>query len=138
MSIELEKLNLNNNHRVTDNNIEGTKSDPRMIKLQEKAQEMESIFLTQMIKAMRKTVPGNSIGGSENKSSLSSMMFSSVMGKALAKSGGVGLADKIFSSLKKMDHEQIQKIQSEELDQSTLPISTFNFLKTNTTGLKNE
>src|SRR6056297_2952550 len=73
----------------------------RNIKLREKARDMESIFLSQMIKTMRKTIPDNPWGGSKND--LPSMMFSSVMGKAMAKSGGIGLAKKIFNSLKEMN-----------------------------------
>ena len=138
MSLDLENLNINDSLKITDNKNEDQRTDPRTVKIREKAREMESVFLSQMVKAMRKTVPKNSWNGTENQNNLPSMMFSRVMGKALAKSGGIGLADKIFNSLKEMDNQEIQKIQEENLEQNNLPINTFNFLKSNSTELNNE
>ncbi|MCF7741395.1 MAG: rod-binding protein [Candidatus Marinimicrobia bacterium] len=108
----------------------------RNIKLREKARDMESIFLSQMIKTMRKTIPDNPWGGSKND--LPSMMFSSVMGKAMAKSGGIGLAKKIFNSLKDMNDQEIQKIDTEELDQNPMSLNTFNFMKSSPIESNNE
>ncbi|HMA62452.1 MAG TPA: rod-binding protein [bacterium] len=108
----------------------------RNIKLREKARDMESIFLSQMIKTMRKTIPDNPWGGSKND--LPSMMFSSVMGKAMAKSGGIGLAKKIFNSLKEMNDQEIQEIDTEELDQNPMSVNTLNFIKSSPIESNNE
>jgi len=58
---------------------------------------MEAIFITHIFKAMEKTISKSSLTGSGN--TMSSMMFSSVMGEALSERGGLGLADVIFRSL---------------------------------------
>ncbi|RKY53453.1 MAG: hypothetical protein DRP89_06170, partial [Candidatus Neomarinimicrobiota bacterium] len=73
----------------------------REIKLRQKCKDLEGLFITQLFKAMEKTIPKSSLVGSKN--TLSSMMFSSVMGEALANQGGFGLADVIFKSLKDKD-----------------------------------
>lgn len=86
----------------------------REIKLRKQSKELEAVFLTQLFKAMEKTVPKNSTTGSKN--SLATMMFSSVMGEALADQGGIGLADIIFESLKdKESFPSMDKIKSNDL-----------------------
>jgi len=77
------------------------KEKERDIKLRQTSKDLEAIFITQMFKAMEKTVPKSSLMGSKN--TLASMMFSSVMGQALANQGGVGLADVIYRSLKEKE-----------------------------------
>ena len=72
----------------------------RDAELMKKSKELESVFLTQMIKAMEKTVP-EGMGGTKN--TLSSMMFSSVMADAMSDGGGIGLSRMIFQSLKDQD-----------------------------------
>ena len=62
---------------------------------------MEAVFLTQLFKVMEKTIPKSSNEGSQN--TLSSMMFSSVMGQTLADQGGIGLTEIIYESLKDKD-----------------------------------
>ncbi len=66
--------------------------------LRDQSRELETVFLTQMIKTMEKTIPGGGITGS-GKNSLSGMMFSSVMAQAVSSGGGIGLADMIYQSL---------------------------------------
>ncbi len=80
--------------------------------LREKSKELESVFLTQLIKSMEKTIPEGMGGG---KNSLSSMMFSSVLGDAMSQGGGIGLSKMIYSSLKKMDSmTDIQDIAADD------------------------
>ncbi len=62
--------------------------------LRKKSKELEAVFLTRLFKVMEKTIPRESTG-----QNLSTMMFSSVMGDALAESGGIGLSDMIYRSL---------------------------------------
>lgn len=69
------------------------KKDPEMEKT---SKELESLFLSMMIKAMEKTIPKQD-GSSSN--TLSSMLFSSVMGKEIANKGGLGLADMLYHNL---------------------------------------
>ena len=73
----------------------------RECKLREQCKNFEAIFITQIVKAMEKTIPKSSLYGSNNN--LASMMFSSVMGDAIAKQKGLGLGDIIYRSLKERD-----------------------------------
>ncbi len=75
-------------------------SQERDLKLKAQAEEMEAIFLSKLVKTMEKTVPK-----SNSKNSLSSMMFSSEMGKAMAKAGGIGLSKMIYNSLKEKNED---------------------------------
>jgi Rod binding domain-containing protein len=132
----IENINIKNQQKIDKQGFDKPNSEKRELQIREKAREMESIFLTQMIKAMRKTIPDNSWSGSKND--LPSMMFSSTMGKALAKSGGIGLSEKIYKSLQKMDEKDIQQLEKEELDDSSLEINTWDFISNNPIELNNE
>ena len=83
----------------------------RDAQLKKKSNELEAVFLTQLIQSMEKTIPD----GSGSKNSLSTMMFGSVMGDAMTSGGGIGLSKMIFASLKKMDGElDLQEIGGNE------------------------
>ncbi len=77
-----------------------THQDQRALEIKKKSKALEAVFLTQLIKSMEKTIPDGMAGG---KNSLSSMMFSSVLGDAMSQGGGIGLSKMIFESLSKMD-----------------------------------
>jgi len=103
----------------------GLGKSSRELELHRKAQELESLFITQIFKAMEKTIPGDGLTGSQN--SMASMMFSSVMGEAVAKQGGIGLADMIYQSLSSKDEiPQLPEIPAQSyLDH----LDTINLLK---------
>lgn len=85
----------------------------RMKQLKAQSEEMEAIFLAKMIKAMEQTIPKDE---NSSQKSLSSMMFSGEMGKAIAKNGGIGLAKFIFSALKDKDADlgkELMKLNQE-------------------------
>jgi len=83
------------------------KTKEREIQLRKTSQDLEAVFLTQMFKAMEKTIPKDALTGSKN--TLSSMLYSSVMGKSIARQGGLGLADVIYKSL--LEKEEIPNIE---------------------------
>ncbi len=93
-------------------------------KLWKASQEMEGVFISILVKAMEKTIPEGSLTGSENNS-LSKMMFSTVMGKEVAKNGGMGLAKQIYNSMEENGDEALKKLQSidytQYLQNLTLP-----------------
>ncbi len=64
-------------------------------KLQKVARDFESIFLSQLVRAMGKTVPE----GSMTTGGMADLMFDQVMGKALSEGGGIGLAKIIYRDL---------------------------------------
>jgi len=70
----------------------------REIKLRQTSKDLEAVFITQMFKVMEKTIPKSTL--TDSKNTLSSMMFSSVMGEALSNQGGIGLSDVIYRSLR--------------------------------------
>ncbi len=82
------------------------------IKLKEQSKQLEGIFITQIVKSMESTIPKNE---ESTSNSLSNMMFSSVMGDAMTKGGGIGLSKIIYNSLKNKDidiSEELQEINS--------------------------
>ncbi|MCB0281072.1 MAG: rod-binding protein [Calditrichae bacterium] len=72
-------------------------TDKEEKKLRDASKKLEGQFLTFMLKAMENTVPKDE---KENSQSMATMMFSSVLGENIAESGGIGLADFIYQSLK--------------------------------------
>jgi Rod binding domain-containing protein len=94
-----QSLELSGASKKTQNGL--NKEKMREIKLRGKCKELEAVFLTQLFKVMEKTIPKSSNEGSQN--TLSSMMFSSVMGQTLADQGGIGLMEIIYESLKDKD-----------------------------------
>ncbi len=118
------KININNNMNeilkksVNQNKKLSDKQNGRDILLREKANDLEAIFITQIFKAMEKTIPKTDSGDKQN---LSTMMFSSVMGKAVAHNGGIGLSDMIFNSLKgKGDISQLSELKNNYLQNPAL------------------
>jgi len=80
----------------------------RDIQLRDKSIELEALFITQLFKAMEKTIPDGNLYGS-SKNNLPNMLFSSVMGKAVAQKGGLGLAQMIYNSLREKDLPKIRQ-----------------------------
>ncbi|MBO8130522.1 MAG: hypothetical protein H0Z29_03270 [Candidatus Marinimicrobia bacterium] len=82
------------------------------LKLKKASKEFEGLFLSYVIKAMEKTLPEGGIVGDKNN--LVSMLFSSMMGKAIAENGGVGLSKVIYRALKKKGEvENMEMIKTE-------------------------
>ena len=113
-----------NNNKIHKNLPLSTDSKlSRDIQLKAQAEEMEAIFLGKMIKAMEKTIPKSDDNSSNT---LSSMLFSSEMGKTMAKSGGIGLAKFIYNSLKDKDvdiSEELLKLNNELNQEKTSMIN---------------
>ena len=79
-------------------------------KLNYSAKELEGLFLGQVVKAMRNTIPKES----GQSTTMVDMMFSSVMGKCMADQGGIGLAKFFFSALSENDTEAIERLKNAE------------------------
>jgi len=77
-----------------ESNFKPLEVDKEDLKLREASQKLEGQFLSFLIKSMEGTVPKE-----KDKQSLSSMMFSTVMGKEMSESGGIGtsICFKIFT-----------------------------------------
>ena len=96
--------------------LEISNAKQKDLQLREKSRDMEAIFISQLFKAMEKTM--GSIHSGEPKNNLSSMMFSTVMGQAVAEQGGIGLAEMIYRSLaaKQESNIDIDQYKINEID----------------------
>ena len=62
--------------------------------------EFESIFITYMLKSMRKTVNEVGVLGKSNESEIFTSMFDEKLAQVIAKSGGIGLGKLLFQGFK--------------------------------------
>ncbi len=111
----MEGSTINNTtfHKLADAQQQQKKQEPTAKteddKLWESARELEGLFLSYVIKAMEKTIPKS---GEHDKSNMANMMFSSVMGKALANEGGIGLARFFYNSIQPEDMRAIEQLKN--------------------------
>jgi len=68
-------------------------------KLQSACEGFEEMFLNLMYSKMRDTVPENSLFGSSNGEKIMQSMLDTEMTKQMAKAGGIGLADMLYTQL---------------------------------------
>ena len=69
-------------------------------KLQKTCAEFESIFITYMLKSMRKTVNEVGVLGNSNESKIFTSMFDEKVAQGIAESRGIGLGELLFQHLK--------------------------------------
>lgn len=70
-------------------------------KLQEAAQQFEAIFIQQMYKEMRKTIPDDGLIPRGNADDIYAQMQDMEAAKITAQNGGIGLADLMMQQLLK-------------------------------------
>ncbi len=116
--------NIDQNISENTRSVAFDKARAHDIQLRQKSTELEALFITQLFKAMEKTIPDAGLYGSK-RNNLPSMMFSSVMGEAVAKQGGLGLSEMIYNSLKDKDLDNIdEQIKNDSF------INSYNILST--------
>ena len=73
-------------------------------KLKKACEDFESIFISQLLKVMRQTIPKSGLldGGSQQDAYLS--LFDEELSKSLAKKGGIGLGKILYQNI--MKHEK--------------------------------
>jgi flagellar protein FlgJ len=70
--------------------------------LRQTAEDFEAVFLSQMLQPMFQTVPTDGpMGGGPAEQIYRGMMVDE-MGKSIAKSGGIGIADSVYREMLKM------------------------------------
>ncbi len=70
-------------------------------KLKQACEQFESLFLTQMLKEMKKSIPKSESEGSKEKDTYEDMMYDEVA-KSMAASGGVGMANVLYQQMKEL------------------------------------
>lgn len=68
-------------------------------KLKEACEQFESLFLTQMLKEMKKSVPKADGEKNSEQETYNDMMYEEIA-KSMASSGGVGMANVLFQQVK--------------------------------------
>jgi Rod binding domain-containing protein len=89
--------------------LEESAATRREASLRQSSRDMEALFISQMLKAMEKTIPEAEDGQGNN---LAKMMFSEVMGQHVAGHGGMGLAEVIYQGLKNKDLSELPDLNS--------------------------
>jgi|GEM_PF-3194748 Rod binding domain-containing protein len=79
------------------------KETPAIIEARKAAKMMEGLFMRQLFKTMRKTVPKGGIMGGGMSQDIYTEMFDGAMADEMAKGKGVGLAEMLFSQLSAKD-----------------------------------
>jgi len=75
------------------------RGDPR--KLKETAQQFEAIFIQQMFKEMRKTIPDDGLIKRGNADDIYTQLQDAEAAKEMARHGGIGLTDLMMQQLLK-------------------------------------
>jgi flagellar protein FlgJ len=70
-----------------------------MKQLQKVSRDFESIFLTYMLKQMRKTVPDDPLLGNSNAKDIFYEMYDESLSNELARAGGIGLGAMMYKQL---------------------------------------
>lgn len=69
-------------------------------RIKEVSQEFESLFVNELLKSMRKTVPENEwLNGGMQQEVFEDMLYNEYA-RSISKSGGIGLGDMVYKSLK--------------------------------------
>lgn len=78
---------------------EGELSDKEFAQLKKAAQDFESIFIAQILKNMRKSVPEGGLFGNDMAGEFYTGMFDENIAKTIAGKGGLQIADTLINSL---------------------------------------
>ncbi len=85
-----------------DLKIKDTKSKDSQLK--ELSKEFEAIFIDMVFKQMKKTVPKDGFLEESSEREIWDELLTTEMSQKLSKSGGIGLADKLYKQLKVLNH----------------------------------
>jgi flagellar protein FlgJ len=85
---------------VLDGGGAGFDKDAREARLRRACLEFESLFVSHMLKAMRKTIPEGGLIGEKNEGRIFKSMFDEKLALEIAQSGGIGLGEMLFEQVK--------------------------------------
>ncbi|RMH60981.1 MAG: hypothetical protein D6677_12725 [Calditrichaeota bacterium] len=103
IEVAMPSLHFPQNKTVDDiQNLSSAVEEKRDKRLREAARKMEAHFIGLLVKQMEQTIPREN-----HKQNLVNMMFSRVMGDAIAERGGLGMSDVIYESLKRKENPDL-------------------------------
>jgi len=73
-----------------------TEKDRQNAKLKSVCQEFESVFISYLLKGMRKTIPNNNISGDGFSREVYTSMMDEEVARTIAKGPGIGLAKVLY------------------------------------------
>jgi len=85
---------------------EANKVAPKDPKVLQASRRLEGLFITMLLKEMVKTLPGGGLVG--KKDNLANWLFTTTMGEALAKRGGLGLGEVFYKALQEKQGELLK------------------------------
>jgi len=96
LSISPNTILSSNHHKATGS--EKTQQDLKS--LRESCREFEAIFIDQMYKSMRKSMPENGLIPQDNATKIYQDMLDMQMARQTAKGKGIGIGEAMFNQLK--------------------------------------
>lgn len=108
-----EMLNLTNSVQQAEiqaKKVESKNKTEYMQELEKVTREFESIFLSYMMKQMRKTIPEDALFGNSIAKDIFYDMYNDVISRELSKAGGIGLATILYNQLVKIEEAKNNEI----------------------------
>lgn len=85
---------------TANQSLMGSHKDAGDNRLKRTCLEFESIFITYMLKSMRKTIDEDGLLGNSNEAKIFTSMFDEKLALEIARGGGIGLGKVLFEKLK--------------------------------------
>lgn len=107
-----EILNLANSVQQAEiqvKKVENKNKTEYMQQLEKVTREFESIFLSYMLKQMRKTIPEDPLFGNSIAKDIFYDMYNDAISKELSIAGGIGLAKILYNQLAKAEQTKINE-----------------------------
>jgi flagellar protein FlgJ len=95
-----------NAKRVSNKTTERTADDTRDAQIEKACHDFESLFIQQMLKQMRQTVPQNGLFSGGSAEQLYTSMLDGEVAKTISNQRGIGLAPALIRQLVEMDRIQ--------------------------------
>ncbi len=108
-----EMLNLANSVQQAEiqaKKVENKEKTEYLKQLQMVTREFESIFLSYMMKQMRKTIPEDPLFGNSVAKDIFYDLYDEAITKELSKAGGIGLASILYNQLAKLEEAKSNEI----------------------------
>ncbi len=103
----MDITSLTNLEQLVDPNRQAQSQEGRDLALKKAVTEFESLFIYQMLKAMRESIPKSGLLGNSREEEIYKSMLDQEMAKNLTGKGGVGLSELLLKQLSSKHSEQL-------------------------------